>query len=47
MEMNLYECLKNKRKPLTMHKIKYYMFQVLKAIEFMHRKNIFHRDIKP
>jgi renal tumor antigen len=45
--MNLYECLKNKRKPLTMHKIKYYMFQVLKAIEFMHRKNIFHRDIKP
>jgi serine/threonine protein kinase len=30
-----------------MHKIKYYMFQVLKAIEYMHRKNIFHRDIKP
>ena len=47
MEMNLYECLKNKRKPLTMHKIKYYMFQVLRAIEYMHRKNIFHRDIKP
>jgi renal tumor antigen len=47
MEMNLYECLKNKRKPLTLHKIKYYMFQVLKAIEYMHRKNIFHRDIKP
>lgn len=47
MEMNLYECLKNKRKPLTMQRIKYYMFQVLKAIEYMHRKNIFHRDIKP
>lgn len=45
--MNLYEALKNKRKPLNMQKIKYYMFQVLKAIEFMHRKNIFHRDIKP
>ena len=45
--MNLYECLKNKRKPLTLQKIKYYMFQVLKAIEYMHRKNIFHRDIKP
>jgi serine/threonine protein kinase len=47
MEMNLYECLRNKKKPLTMHKIKYYMFQVLKAIEYMHRKHIFHRDIKP
>jgi len=23
------------------------MFQVLRAIEFMHRKQIFHRDIKP
>lgn len=30
-----------------MQRIKYYMFNVLKAIEYMHRKKIFHRDIKP
>lgn len=47
MDMNMYECLKNKKNPLTLQKIKFYMFQVLRAIEFMHRKGIFHRDIKP
>ena len=47
MDMNMYECLKNKKNPLTSSKIKFYMFQVLRAIEFMHRKGIFHRDIKP
>lgn len=47
MDMNLYEALKNKKNPLTYQKIKFYMFQVLRALEFMHRKGIFHRDIKP
>jgi renal tumor antigen len=47
MDMNLYECLKNKKNPLTFHRIKYIMFQVLRSIDFMHRKGIFHRDIKP
>ena len=47
MDMNMYECLKNKKNPLTFQKIKFYMFQVMRAIEFMHRKGIFHRDIKP
>jgi serine/threonine protein kinase len=47
MEMNLYEALKNKKNPLTFQKIKFYMFQVLRALDFMHRKGIFHRDIKP
>lgn len=47
MDMNLYECLKNKKNPLTYQKIKFYMFQVIKSIEFMHRKGVFHRDIKP
>jgi len=47
MDMNLYECLKSKKNPLTYQKIKFYMFQVMKSIEFLHRKGIFHRDIKP
>ena len=38
MDMNMYECLKNKKNPLTYQKIKFYMFQVLKAIDFMHKK---------
>jgi renal tumor antigen len=32
MEMNLYEALKNKKNPLTFQKIKFYMFQVLRAL---------------
>jgi len=47
MEQNLYECLKNKRSPLTSKKIKSYMYQLLRAIQYIHRKGIFHRDIKP
>ena len=46
MDMNLYEYLKSHRN-LPLSRIKYIMFQVLKAIEEMHRKGIFHRDIKP
>ena len=32
MDMNMYECLKSKKNPLTYQKIKYYMYQVLRAI---------------
>eukprot|EP00184_Porphyridium_aerugineum_P007922 CAMPEP_0184691496 /NCGR_PEP_ID=MMETSP0313-20130426/337_1 /TAXON_ID=2792 /ORGANISM="Porphyridium aerugineum, Strain SAG 1380-2" /LENGTH=808 /DNA_ID=CAMNT_0027149229 /DNA_START=220 /DNA_END=2646 /DNA_ORIENTATION=+ len=32
---------------LTANDIQYYIFQVLKALEFAHSKGIFHRDIKP
>lgn len=46
MDMNLYEYLKGHRN-ITMSRIKHIMFQVLKAIEAMHKKGIFHRDIKP
>ena len=47
MEMNLYEAIKDRKKYLSENKAKSWIFQTLKALEFMHRNGIFHRDIKP
>ena len=47
MEMNLYEAIKDRKKYLPEKKAKSWIFQTLKALEFMHRNGIFHRDIKP
>ena len=47
MEMNLYEAIKGRQSYLSEQKVKYYFFQLMKAIEHMHRNGIFHRDIKP
>ena len=47
MEQNMYECLKNRKNSLNTQKIKFYMYQLLKSIEYTHKKGIFHRDIKP
>ena len=47
MEMNLYEAIENRKKYLPEKKAKYWIYQTLKALEFMHKNGIFHRDIKP
>jgi renal tumor antigen len=47
MEMNLYEAIKGRPSYLPEVKVKSYIYQLLKAIEHMHRNGIFHRDIKP
>ena len=57
MDMNLYDAIKGKylynivfvgrRHYVPENRIKYYMYQLLKSIDHMHRNGIFHRDIKP
>lgn len=47
MDMNMYEAIKGRRHYLPETRVKYYMYQVLKAIDHMHKNGIFHRDIKP
>ncbi len=47
MDQNMYESIKGKKQYLSEKKVQSYMFQLLKALDYMHRKGIFHRDIKP
>ena len=47
MEKNLYEAIKDRKKYLSEKKAKAWIYQTLKALDFMHRNGIFHRDIKP
>ena len=47
MEMNLYEAIEGRKKYLPEKKAKFWIYQALKALDFMHKIGIFHRDIKP
>ena len=47
MDQNLYEAIKGRPNYLPEQRVKHHMYQLLKAIEHMHRNGIFHRDIKP
>ena len=46
-EKNLYEAIKDRKSYLPEKRVKRWIYQILKALEFMHRNGIFHRDIKP
>mmetsp|Transcript_20186 Transcript_20186/g.47814 ORF Transcript_20186/g.47814 Transcript_20186/m.47814 type:complete len:573 (+) Transcript_20186:182-1900(+) len=47
MDMNIYELIRGRRQYLPESRIKSYMYQLIKAMDHMHRNGIFHRDIKP
>lgn len=43
----MYEWIKDRKQFIPEAKVKHHMYQVFKALEHMHKKNIFHRDVKP
>ena len=47
MDVNQYEAIKGKKSYIAEAKIKWWMYQLIYAVEHLHSKGIFHRDIKP
>jgi serine/threonine protein kinase len=49
MDSNLYEYYKNKKNNggLNLDRIRVIVHDILTAVSFIHKKGIFHRDIKP
>jgi cyclin-dependent kinase-like len=47
MEKNLLEVLEERPSGLEPEAVRKYIYQLLKAIEYCHRSNVIHRDVKP
>ena len=47
MDMNMYESIRGRRHYLPEGKVQCHVYQLLKALDHMHRHGIFHRDVKP
>jgi renal tumor antigen len=47
MERNMYEHIKERKAPLEEKRVKKYLYQLIKGLDFIHKQGIFHRDIKP
>ena len=46
MDMNVYELIRGRRHYVAEDRVMAYMYQLMKAMDHMHRNGIFHRDIK-
>ena len=47
MDKDLYELISDENVKLSLYQVKYIIYKVLQALNHMHKKGIFHRDIKP
>lgn len=47
MDMNMYEAIRGRRHYLPEAKVQHCTYELLKALDHMHRHGIFHRDVKP
>ncbi|KAK2950075.1 putative MAPK/MAK/MRK overlapping kinase [Blattamonas nauphoetae] len=47
MKCNLFDLINQRKHYLSTNKVKFIIYQVLRALDHFHRNGIFHRDIKP
>ena len=47
LDKNLFELIRDNKKPFDENKSLLLIYQLLRALAYMHSKNLFHRDIKP
>ena len=47
MDRNLLEVLEEKPDGLDRASVKFFIYQLLKAVDYFHSQNVMHRDIKP
>ena len=47
MDKNIFQLLKDRKRPLSEIEIRNIVFQTLQGIYYMHKQGYFHRDLKP